>query len=567
MYKLLIGGVMVWVNYIIGIKDTKINNLITSYFARSEIAVRNVGANLDLRAADILNETGKREVLLPMLKSDSYFSKMSAGKEHFYHGVSISRDINNCFIITNKKMYLNDVYSFLMKQFNLPLLKEWIPFLLQKKEIIKRCECYTIGDTEFLDDILIFRVTGNEKIIEKIISDGLKSKEIKICDTPQKKLQFENMDDYFQKYGFSILANIKTSLNPLQPNTDLIEYVAFFNKRLFPKQANVVNGAIALLENIKNYCIMNEGMGCGKTLQALAIIEGYFNKKYLKLHPKETVKDIYLDKEKIKYRSILMVPAHLMVKWSKTIEEEVPYAEIKFIYCLKDLIEIREKGRERTGKQFYIISKDTSKLAYSVYPIPTQIKMKEVKQYVCNTCGEPKPLGMDQCKCGNKTWILKNMDYVDKGLICPDCGELLYPTNIRRLKLDGNKENRTYPLLPQDFSSHTTANIECRLCGCKLWAPDCNLIGNSKKRKWKRVSHYTNMAKKGKKTSWILNEDISAIKVKKGLKEVENISNRRYSLALYVKKYLKKYFDFAVFDEAHKCVSSKLKNTINIEIC
>lgn len=556
MYRLSIGGVIVWVDYIIGVKGSSKDNLICSYFARSEMAVRNVGANLDLRVADILKETGQREeVLSPMLNSESYCCKIYSGKEHFYHGVSVSKAVNHRYIITKKESYLNDVYSFLMKQFNLPLLKEWIPFLLQTDEMIKQCETYKIGNVDCFDELLIFQVMGNEQLLEEMITDGLQSKRIKISNTLQKKLQFNNIDDYFQKYGFSILSNLKSSLNPLQTDTSLIEYLAFFNKRLFPKQANVVNGAIHLLEKKKNYCIVNQGMGSGKTLQSLAIMEGYFNKKYLKLHPKETVKDLYMEKGKIHYRNILMVPAHLISKWAETIKEELPYAEVKVISCLQDLIHIKENGKERTGKEFYIVSKDTSKLAYSMYPIPTQIKMKEVKQYVCNQCGEPKPLGMDQCKCGNKTWILIDMNYMEKGLICPDCGELLYPSNIKRLKLDGNVENRTYPLLPQDFSSRTTANIECRLCGCKLWAPDCSLIGSIKKKKWKKVSHYTNMAKKGRKTSWILNDDFTAIKVKEGIEEVENNSNRRYSLALYIKKYLKGFFDFALFDECHKCKS------------
>lgn len=568
MLNIRVNGAQAFIQYIVGLYDTnnEFISLYYSYFSRSEIAVKSVGANLSLRTAELYDNKKKICILSKVEESDSYTTKMVVGKEIFTHGILMSKEIGKKFIITSEDNYLLDGYSFLMNKFDLPLLEEWMPFLMGCEEIAVRRKHKMYGEFEGNSDLIIYEMTVNQKSLEAVVSNAIKEKRIRVCEKEQQRLNFSNMDDYFATYGSSIIKNLKEKLTPRVPDSCIMEDAAFFQKRLFPQQANVVNGVVESLF-YKKYCIMNEGMGTGKTLQSLAVIEGFVNKRYINAHKGVSIKDIYENNLTL-YRNILMVPAHLVVKWADYIREEVPYANVKIIRCLKDLITLREEGIKPKQKDYYIISKDTSKLSYSVYPLPTQIKIKEVKEYCCKECHTTRPYLADTCKCGSEVWEWKSMNYMDKGLICPECGELLYPTNIKYLKLNRDSSDKTNPLLPSDFNAHTTANMECRYCHAPLWAPDCNPIGKSKrKRKWKKVSHYINMAKKGRRTSWILNDDIRHIRIQEDISEVAEQGNRKYSLALFIRKYLKGYFDFAIFDEAHKCESSKLTNTINIAIC
>lgn len=557
--KIYLNGARAYIDYVLGFKEeNKINSLIASYYDRSETMTRSIGANINKTKAKIYLKNDI--VFLEPCKSESYIQRMFHGKEKFYHGVAVSNFINQSYIITTEEKKEEELYSVLMERFTLPLLKEWMPYLIES-EIIQKKELFYIGQVNRFLNACIYEICGNEDALEDVISKGLKNKEILICKEPQNKLSFGNMDEYFARYGDAIVENLKKKLHPLKGETQRMDSAAFYQKRLFPEQANIVNGVIQLfLEKSSRYCILNQGMGCGKTVQALAIIEGYFNQKYLKGHKESTLKDIYLNQDAIKYRNLLMVPSHLTEKWAAYIAEEVPFAKVKIVKSLNDLVALRIHGPKRDNKEYFIFSKDSSKLTYSVRPIPTQIKIKKAKHYYCKECDSQKQYPHNICKCGANNWELQESNEYKKGLICPECGELLFPTNV--LCIDKQE-----PLMACDFMLHTTGNEECRLCHTPLWAPDCNPVGEHKKRKWKKISHYVNRASKTRRTSWILNGDTSPIKVQEDLKEVSDYGVRRYSQALYVRKYLSNYFDFAIFDECHKCESSKLTNTNNIEIC
>ena len=160
-----------------------------------------------------------------------------------------------------------------------------------------------------------------------LVKEGLKRRKIKIAVHPQNALEFCDMDDYFEKYGHTLVRNLETQLSPLSQLKEKVDELVFISKRPYPQQAAIINGALERL-TYGNYVFLVESMGAGKTLQGMGIVDGWFVKQYRKQHPGMSVKDIYSDGSLIKYRTIIMCPPHLVEKWAESIREEVPLSLI-----------------------------------------------------------------------------------------------------------------------------------------------------------------------------------------------------------------------------------------------
>ena len=371
---------------------------------------------------------------------------------------------------------------------------------------------------------------------------------------------FQDMDDYFGRYGHTLVDNLEKIIQPLCPLKDKVDEVVFMKKRLFPQQSAIVNGAVEALRH-KKYAFLIQGMGCGKTLQALGIAEAFFQRRYLEKHPEYTVKDLYLDSRLINYRVILMCPSHLVDKWARTIKEEVPYAKVEILTEIKQLVKLKKKGRKAEGKEYYVLSKDTGKLAYAYKPVPEQLKKKRISIPVCKECGEEAPANLkEKCTCGCADWEIRDMGEWAYGLVCPECGELLLPAG-RKLPDEG--EIRV--LLPEDFAVQNTQNNTCRCCGTSLWAPSCKPIDTRilfydkarRRGKWKKISHFSNRAKKARKTVWVMKNREMLYReqnkiTEEEVEEMEEYGPRRYSLTRFIKKQMKGYFDLAIFDEVQE---------------
>lgn len=572
--KLSANGVFVHLDYAIAvISNLKKEILLFSCFDRSEISVRGFMANVSIIDSYLYRDTdkgGSDAIMFPKVETVNHYSRLTNGREPISQGVCISSDINTKYILTTEKDCHTDMYNCLMSNFSLPLLKEWIPYLLEAgaEQIVKK-EAIIYGRVPpELEGLLIYENLIDEVILRELVTEGLKSKKIYISRQEQQPLQFDNMDDYFKKYGKSLVTNLEKKLNPLVPLKDKVNEVAFLHKRFYPQQAAIVNGLMECMRYRKS-AIVNEDMGCGKTLQALGVIEGFFNAWFLRKNKSKSVKDVYLNKDSVKYRNIVMCPSHLVEKWAESIREEIPYARVTIIRGLKVLINLRRQGKKRTGKEFYIVSKDTGKLSYTYTPIPTQVKIRSVKQMVCKDCHMIRQnYTVKECACKSKQWEPEEVGYEMRGLICPDCGELLFPVDIKTLKF--MEDGGTDPLMPEDFSVQTSANKNCRNCGAALWQPSCEPLVSKyfflrkpkhKQQKWIKLTHWANMAKKNKRTVWVYKKQIKEYIASNGLLESEVSyppihGPRKYAPTRFISKHLRGFFDFAIFDEAHECESS-----------
>lgn len=540
--------------------------LLLSCYDRSSIAVNGLCANVGLQAETtrIIEDGVIQASIQGPFDTQNYISKVLVGKETVYQGICISDLVKKEFLFIKEGQWKEDFYAYFMAEFELPVLKAWVPYLTKEamnREFITQAKTEILGNGKKFEQYLIFHSVMTNDDLTDIVKHGLENHMIQIASEEQRPLEFTDVDNYFEKYGHTLVDNLEKILNPLSPMKEIVEELAFISKRPFPQQAAIINGAMERL-NHGDYVFLIESMGAGKTLQGMGVVDGWFVSRYRKQHPKMTPKEIYQDGTLVKYRVIIMCPSHLVEKWAASIREEIPYARVEIIEELSQLVALRKRGRNPTGKEYYVISKDSGKLSYTYMPVPYQLKLKKPGYPVCRNCETILMNGYSElCKCGCKEWEIEHGREKIYGLICPECGELLLPAEGTIYDENGNIK----ALLPEDFAVQNTANRFCRCCRTALWAPTCKLIDDrilfrkpkKKKRKWKKISHFTNRAKKARKSVWVMDSREALYKKENQItdEEVEELSvtgPRRYSMTRYIKKYMKNYFDLAIFDEVQE---------------
>lgn len=278
----------------------------------------------------------------------------------------------------------------------------------------------------------------------------------------------------------------------------------------------------------------------------------------MKKHPKTGLKDIYSIRENIKYRNIIMAPGHMLEKWVNEITQEVPYVKAHILEDFSQLLEIRNQGPERTHKEYWVVGKDFAKLSYMSRPTPSRMKIKRpVRLKKCSVCDKTFFTPDRFCPyCGNDGYIFGDQIAEVCGLVCPECGEILLEYKTI------SAGNDITALQPSDFSNPTNSNSKCYYCGAVLWQPHAapidtvHLFPSDKHIPWYRATHYSNKTHNAKKSVWVHKKYASEYFQKVGEKPLSERSDcygvRKYSPATFIKKYMSNYWDFAIFDEAHK---------------
>ena len=548
--------------------------LMVSFYDRSSQLVRSIGAGIIL---DKKFSFDNRNYTLSD-QFEVFYTQIVRGKEKFTHGVAFSTALRENYLVTTPDTMQEDLYYHLMNQYSLPLLREWMAEI--QKAMTNRGYLYRGykgavygADHEVLcrgrsvrfSELHIYSVTMDEEKLRAMVSRLLQDRKIWITEEEQKPLKIENMDDYFARYGSSIIKNLENQLHPVTGLDGEINRIALKRTRPYPQQAAMINGVYEYFRHKKRGSVLFVmGTGTGKTLQSSSAAEMLYVGKWLEQNPGKTLADAYAHDGIINYRHIVMCPGHLVEKWKESIEEEIPYAKAVIIKTFQQLIDIRNAGRERkNGKEFYIMSKDFCKLSYQRVPSPKKMGTRCIDFFHCKDCNAAYASQEDGCPlCGSHNIEILHSRYKRTGMICPHCNRLLYRKGIKmpigELYDEDNKD--TLPLTSFDFASETTSNEVCFYCGEKLWVPYVKNINTEfgytpKEIPWVRQTFWANKSKKGKKTYWILRGTETEARFFYGevLNEIDRDGGcRKYSPAEYIKKYLKGYFDVFIADEVHK---------------
>lgn len=545
---------------------------IISYYDRSLSIIKSMGASLNAGGTTIY---ACRKKYFAADSFDVMITPIITGKDKFYHAIAVSRTLNISMMVCREGEQEYSFYNYLMHNYNLPLMKEWASAIYrwcEKRKYIKAdtsmnlilgknsiSRDFPIGyDKIKLSELKAYSIFFYEGALESCIKELFNKKEIWISRVPQKQLEFSDMDSYFKKYGKSLVENLEKTIKPLTELNGNIDYFVFKNIRLFPQQAAQVNGVMELLD-ISTYAILNQGMGCGKTPQGAGICEGYFVRKYLKANPSKTLKDAYLEEGVINYRNIVMCPGHLVEKWAEHINREVPYARVTILNDFSQLVAIKERGIKRSGREFYIISKDFAKLSHQWKPIPKKRRFGHIMKKVCKECEEEVFIPGKVCgNCHSTNLKLVKSGYKGDGMVCPHCNNILIPYKSAKLWSYLDEDEFTMPLDFSDFTDQTNGNSRCYYCDTELWEPYVSNLGeNQRSNAWYRATHYANKAHKGKKTVWVHRKFADEYFFSIGEKPLNEIDTdmyhgvRKVAPGDYIKKQLRGFFDFAIFDEAH----------------
>lgn len=576
----------VYVDYII--LDSNYGIISAVLFAQSQISLSGIcarismGNRLSLQNADNTDNVKKID--------GRYFAStdsVNLGYDKFYMACIASQMVGINYCITDINEVNNDFYNFLMKNYDMPLKKEWIEYILgelEKQEYLfylNSTQCIVSANKEryikfnnrsfLMKDIIILQINPifNNEVLKEIISSGLKRGYLMISKNNRDvlPLNITNLDEYMNKYGESIIKNLLKYIRPYEKLKGSMQYLALKNKKLYPQQASCCNGIKALKRAGKSYGIFCQGMGVGKTISAFSTVESYFVEKYIEKHPEKTLKDVYLDSKCINYRVMLIAPGHLLEKWAKEIENEVPYANVTIISGsegFKELQDMKKRGKSRVyGREFYIMSKDYAKLGETMAPIPTHVKYGIPKFQYCENCSKEgkyllKRFGHKKCSCGQKKFAKENIRIPKRrvqGLVCPQCGELLIDNKLRISTSYG--VDKSVVLTPADFLKRTEKNKKCYHCGANLWGADAKNIGEQiKKGKWRKVRYYANASTKKESLGYCLEGFESKLPMHESFiigYEDKVPGPRKTSPANYIKKHFDAdQFDFLIIDEIHK---------------
>lgn len=227
--------------------------LILSNFNEDFMSVAGLCANIGLGTESVaIIENGKYiETFPPAAEVDNYQVKIQNGRECLYQGVSLSRLISREYLFIEKKNWEEQLYAYLMNQFEFPILRRWIPYVTEEamvKRLLHISEMKVIGETGLFDGYEIWHSEMTNEALLSILQAGLSDKKIHISEQEQRPLDFSDMDDYFNKYGHTLVDNLERLLKPLTSMKDKVEELTFIGKSLYPQQAAVVNGAVECLK-------------------------------------------------------------------------------------------------------------------------------------------------------------------------------------------------------------------------------------------------------------------------------------------------------------------------------
>lgn len=556
---------------------------VVSVFERSQQLLKAFCATMNIKTSKDMIEVkigGKIKKIPAEGTFRNYIVPIVVGKERYYHAILVNEEFGNKLMLSTVDRSSEDFYNLLMEKFDLPLLEWWGDHLFA--EALRtgyvnhengRTEHY-FGEYSINQDLRIkgIKLADMElydvslytsDVLKTHISQLFKDGTIWISRNEQRPFVVESMDDYFSAYGHTLVKNLEKMINPLSPLNGDVNSLALRNMRLYPQQGAMVNGVLQLLK-VSNYAILNEGMGVGKTIQAASICEGYFVEKYLRMHRGLNLKDVYSAVDIIKYRNIVMCPGHMVEKWAHEIAKEIPFSKVHILQDFSQLIRLRKEGPKRTCREFWVTSKDFAKLSYMSKPVPVKIGWnRTIKEKVCDSCGEIFVTPGKKCpKCGNIGYHGGNVIGRVSGLICPECGEVLMANKTMQIESAEESYTTLPALMPSDYAVQTIQNQRCYHCGQLMWQPfvanidQVNLFSSNKKKPvWYRATHYANKTHKAVKSVWVHRRyarDYFLTVGENPISQKEDMNGfRKYSPALFIKRYMKDFFDIAVFDEAH----------------
>lgn len=352
-----------------------------------------------------------------------------------------------------RKMYIfcdegdtDSLYAELDKKTAIPLIPEFKDYILDecfKRKILVQLEVLS-ASVHF--DAYMLEVQNDEKEIEQIVNDGLKTGQISIPNAV-KGSGFENIEtvsQYLNKYGITIANRIRESFNPLFDPAS--EYICDRLKRingnlkknvgytLYPAQLAVAEALKRRLDKAKVGIVVAE-CGSGKTKIGASALAAHQNGK--------------------KCFNVVLCPSHVTKKWVREIEETLPNTKAAVVYSLGDIDKVYKEHLAGNTSTYIILSKERARDGFMWQPAAVYSKVK--KAYLCPRCGEI--IEMEIKEDGTNYKVRADQFFFKKQTTqnhkCEHCGELLWSAinpNDKRLSHNKWVKIGNYGFIYRDFA-------------------------------------------------------------------------------------------------------------------
>lgn len=353
-----------------------------------------------------------------------------------------------------RKMYIfcdegdtDSLYAELDKKTSIPLIPEFKDYILEecfKRKILIPLE---VLSTSVHFDGYMLEMRNDEKEMEQIVNDGLKTGRITIPNSV-KGSGFDNIEtvsQYLNMYGITIANRIRESFNPLfDPSS---EYICDRLKRingnlkknvgytLYPAQLAVAEALKRRLDKAKVGVVVAE-CGSGKTKIGASALAAHQDGK--------------------KSFNVVLCPSHVTKKWVREIEETLPNTKAAVVYGLGDINRVYEEHKRGDTSTFIILSKERARDGFMWQPAAVYSKVK--KAYLCPHCGniiemEIKEDGTNYKVRADQFFFKKQNTQNHK---CEHCGELLWSAinpNDKRLSHNKWVKIGNYGFVYRDFAT------------------------------------------------------------------------------------------------------------------
>ena len=517
------------------------------------------------------------------VKYHSVVEKIGQPHEKLSMCTVISEALGTSYLLTDRRHLYDDLYSAMVLNSSLPIAKEWTQAIyhelryannIVEVDLDHRYETrysrvfYADGfstirvrDEDYsVDDLMLLDIRNMVDSLPGAIEDCFRKGRISMSPNP-KPMPHKDVDSYLEAYSKDLLNSMQESL---QPKTELSgKYFALLKDiKLYSQQAVCVNGIVAQWKEARS-CFAVEGMGSGKTIQALAAMEAYTNEKYAKAHGITDLKEIYKPEHQknIAYRAIVVCPSHLVDKWAR--EARGHLVDVNVIVARSTADMVRIKAHPPTGKTIVVVSKENIKADAAWLPIPTKIGHGRGYVRYCKNCLDKDKsrvsMKADGCPvCDGKDYKRVMVLPKAEGLRCPHCGEIMV-----KMQRDGFYRE----MMPKDFAQRNQKNDKCPACGEPLWAAEGagrvkSAVTNAKIQKkpiWYRICYKRSAALNIQDESNAIvllgheDEFVNSTEGRgRGWRESATTYLRKFPMARYIQKQMKGFFDFCVMDEVHK---------------
>lgn len=494
------------------------------------------------------------KVLTKKVKSSSY-THMILHAPDIYTINGANEAFTNYIFIKNENDLEQEVYKRLVKYSSVPILEEWIPYVVNKMKeqfVLTQLEVHRyLPESNSIENFLAYKLSCNRNTMINIISEGLQQGILHIEGTNNASEllgECNGIDSYLRLFGEGLAKKIQESFRPkFIPGEDsydiytnnVDDYVHYkSNVEIYEAQKSAIQAVTNQLKNNSIAMIVAE-MGAGKSLMALSSCYAH-----------------HANKNK-GFNSLIMCPSHLLNNWKNEIEKFAPNGKAYIVHDLQELLDLKDKLYDpyKIENSFVILSKEIAKIGYGNRPAALT---KKVGTYI-NERGQ-------RIKATNV-------------FVCPECGQVLTKVINVPVPNTRRKVKKIVPLELLDFLKPNQYNQTCtnkikvwdnkneqyeeKQCNAKLWTalnrddentPWIKLGANG----WIMKQHIqpiTNMLlakeKLSTKESNLVNslvEQYNSIQ-ETGKSIVHFKGTKKYPIAKYIKERMNDVFDYLIVDE------------------